>query len=152
MEAPFCVRRRRKNVVRRLNALCQVFFGHKLTHILVSHFLASGSPPGTLRGANTPAARVARNMPAIRVALRGTDAGALINALVWSSLRLNIYGTVRLSKLSSVCSSQFGSERTPQHPSGSDRFHMSILRTGAGDVGISELVPRVETRREIHGS
>lgn len=40
---------------------------------------SSESPPAPVRRANTPAARVARNLRAARVALRATDAGALPN-------------------------------------------------------------------------
>ena len=87
----FSVHRRQNNILRRLNALCQVVFGLIFTH--VSRLLTSGGPPDPLRGSITSAARVARNIPAsrvarsvtrlpTRVALRPTDAGTLINALV----------------------------------------------------------------------
>ena len=44
-------------------------------------FFCSGGPPGALRRDRTSTARVARNMPAAGVAIRATDAGALIDAL-----------------------------------------------------------------------
>ena len=77
-DAPFYVRRRRKTFLRRLNALSQVLLGHIFTVYIACFGLRR---PSGRRRANTPAAGVAPNMPAARVVLRATDAGAPIYAL-----------------------------------------------------------------------
>ena len=74
------------SAVRRQPHLVEVLFGHVITHIL--HFFS----PAAHVVRNTPAAHVAlqtTSLPA-PVALRATDAGALVNALVRITLASHI--------------------------------------------------------------